>query len=397
MTNLKNKQILLVGTGHMGLNVLTALLKDKNIDPNDITAIIGESAHSDLAAVCDAAEKVCRNSSDKMSLFSRRDVDNVFVQEMAQPDILFLAVKPDKLNKALQLYTPLLKPNTTIISMVAGIEEKKYKLPDINKKNLVRVMPHMPRIICAIHGRNKKAVEVAEEACHNLGEPLILPYEQQMHAATALMSSFPAYLAQFIASFYDENHPEDSERNMKAALNILGNFAAGKTVAASGTSHFAIVERCKHFYNNSLGTAHHYLGKEAGETGLTKTIAATVAELEKGDLSKEFLTDYINKIRSPKGVTNIGLIFLGNPPPDDSRFGDEEQLLAQKAWAKNYSHGKVEALIRHAIIASIHRSESIASYPKDPIAGISTDKVYDVAKTISKEISKEIGRGGHLP
>lgn len=120
------------------------------------------------------------------------------------PATLLLAVKPQLLDKVALPIAPLLRPETLLLSILAGVEVSSLRARLPTPAAVVRVMPNMPvavgKGVMALFGTGLDAA--AQETAAALMAPLglveWLAVEAQFDAVTALSGCGPAFLFRFI-------------------------------------------------------------------------------------------------------------------------------------------------------------------------------------------------------
>ncbi len=120
------------------------------------------------------------------------------------PDLVLLAMKPHQLAEVALGLAPLVDNNTILVSVLAGTELDILRGVFPKVKTVVRLMPNMAVTV----GKSPMLLiaENDDSALHNqmnamfspLGPPEWLENEDQMHIATALSGSGPAFLFRFI-------------------------------------------------------------------------------------------------------------------------------------------------------------------------------------------------------
>ncbi|MCU0856864.1 MAG: pyrroline-5-carboxylate reductase [Pontiellaceae bacterium] len=125
------------------------------------------------------------------------DTDNHVVKNA---EIVILAVKPQVMLEVLQDIAPVLRPETLVISIAAGIPARKIEAVLGEKFRVVRVMPNTPALI----GQGAAAIAAgvnADEADMEVTETIlgcvgvtVRVKERDLDAVTALSGSGPAYV-----------------------------------------------------------------------------------------------------------------------------------------------------------------------------------------------------------
>ncbi len=151
-------------------------------------------------------------SSDSLELVERRaERREALIQELGcrcsdslttlGSDYLLLAVKPQDLGECAKVCAPLLKKDTVVISLLAGVSLNVLQKALNGHALVVRSMPNLPAIIgsgmtafyCAPELPEKRREEV-QKIFDAVGESLELKKEDMLNAATAISGSGPAYL-----------------------------------------------------------------------------------------------------------------------------------------------------------------------------------------------------------
>ena len=115
-------------------------------------------------------------------------------------DIVFLAVKPQEMEKALKEVESHWRKGQLIISIAAGISTQWIQKRISKKLPVVRVMPNTPAqvgqgvsVICGGRFARTGDLTVAQILLSSMGEVLELP-EKSFHGVTAISGSGPAYV-----------------------------------------------------------------------------------------------------------------------------------------------------------------------------------------------------------
>ncbi|WOE76113.1 pyrroline-5-carboxylate reductase [Alterisphingorhabdus coralli] len=121
------------------------------------------------------------------------------------PEWLVLGVKPQKLAEVADWVRPLVRPDTVVMSILAGVTHGSLKARFPEAKAIVRVMPNMAVSIGKSvstgympQGSDADIQAQTTALMEQLGQFYWLDSESDMHAATALAGSGPAFLFRFI-------------------------------------------------------------------------------------------------------------------------------------------------------------------------------------------------------
>lgn len=120
------------------------------------------------------------------------------------PDLVMLAMKPYQLQDVAKDLAPLVAGNTHIVSVLAGTEIDMLRRAFPNSGKIIRLMPNMavtvaksPMILIS-EGDDAGLKQKMNQLFSPLGPPEWLEDEGQMHIATALSGSGPAFVFRFI-------------------------------------------------------------------------------------------------------------------------------------------------------------------------------------------------------
>ena len=180
MTAVWPDNIWVIGCGNMGGSILQAWL-DRGAPPEAVTVI--DPAPSRLPE----------------GLAARTDMP-----DGDSPDLVLLSVKPHMLNDVASELNVRLGPDSTLVSILAGTELAMLHQALPQSGTIVRLMPNMavtvgksPMIM--ISQDDSADLRARMNALFDpLGPPEWLDNEDQMHVATALSGSGPAFLFRFI-------------------------------------------------------------------------------------------------------------------------------------------------------------------------------------------------------
>lgn len=148
-------------------------------------------------------------------------------------EIVVLAVKPQVMTDVLKGIAPVLRKETLIISIAAGITTAKIEAALGGKRRIVRVMPNTPALV----GQGASAIaagENADEADLDVTETIlgcvgltVRVNEKEIDAVTALSGSGPAYVFYLLEGMLAaaEKMGLDKETARKLALKTVEGAA----------------------------------------------------------------------------------------------------------------------------------------------------------------------------
>lgn len=207
-----------VGCGNMGGAILQAWL-DNGLDSAKVTVI---KPHA---------------SALPGGLQSQADYP-----QSASPDLVMLAMKPHQLADVAAHLAPLVGENSHIVSVLAGTEINILRQAFPKAGKIVRLMPNMavtvaksPMIL--IGETDDAGLKDQMKALFSpLGQPEWLENEDQMHIATALSGSGPAFLFRFIDALAVSAAELGMEKAQAARLALAMVDGAATLAAGSDVS-----------------------------------------------------------------------------------------------------------------------------------------------------------------
>ncbi len=159
--------------------------------------------------------------------------------ENETPDLVLLAMKPYQLNEVAGKLAPLVAATTTIVSVLAGTETDILGQAFPEAGIIVRLMPNMAVTV----GKSPMIFLSASDSPQlrdrmgsifgSLGDPEWLENEDQMHLATALSGSGPAFLFRFIDALVAGAQELGMERTQAERLAVAMVDGAATLAAVS--------------------------------------------------------------------------------------------------------------------------------------------------------------------
>ncbi len=175
--------ILMLGAGRMGGAILAGWRKAKAFPPGEIMIVDPQPGEDALAAIKAGA------------------VLNPPESELARAKTVVLCVKPQAWTEAAEQYAKRLAPDAVIVSIAAGVKAEKIAHA-FGGRAVARAMPTTAAAIgqgtASLHADTPEALARAVALFKPLGTVVELSDEGQMHAATAVSGSGPAYLYAFL-------------------------------------------------------------------------------------------------------------------------------------------------------------------------------------------------------
>jgi len=125
--------------------------------------------------------------------------------DFKQLDIIFLAVKPQQMNEAIQVFSKINFSKTLFISIAAGLSFDWFQSKLKKNIKLIRAMPNLPASIgfgvtgyCKTSNVNKIDLHDGEDLLNAFGKAIYLESETLIDVVTAISGSGPAYVFYFV-------------------------------------------------------------------------------------------------------------------------------------------------------------------------------------------------------
>jgi pyrroline-5-carboxylate reductase len=213
----------IIGAGVMGQTLAKGLLASGLIERDQLWA--GEKN----GATCDAARHALHIS-----------VETGFARRVPTADILLLCVKPaDAAAVASELVAAGLKPDTLVISILAGVSTEKLEALLGGANPVVRAMPNTPAIVgqgmTVVCGGKKASghdLARAQQIFEAVGKCLALD-EKHFDAVTAMSGSGPGYLYLIMEALADAGVRVGLPRHV--ALTLVGQTVLGAATMVMST------------------------------------------------------------------------------------------------------------------------------------------------------------------
>jgi len=212
-----------LGAGNMARALVKALLEAQRATPDQILA-------------SDINEERLEAIAERFGIHTT--LDNAQVVRFS--DILFLSVKPQVVDKVLPTIALHLRPETLVVSIVAGVPLRalEARLPQGSK--VIRTMPDTPAMVLAgatalSAGEHVTAEEVriAKDFFKTLGRTVVLD-ETLLDAVTGLSGSGPAYVMLMIEALADGGVKVGLHRETALMLAAQTVFGSAKLLLETG-------------------------------------------------------------------------------------------------------------------------------------------------------------------
>ena len=185
-------KIAVIGAGMMGSAIITGVVKNEVLDPEDIYISDPDT------------EKVKRLQA---LLGTNPAASNAEAVEGA--DVILIAVKPQFLADAMHSVRDIVSDEALVMTIVAGVPVSYY-LHELDVKRVVRIMPNTPAQVgegvCAWFATDGVSIaqkELVQKILASLGVEFEVKRETDLDLVTAVSGSGPAYVYLFIESMVD--------------------------------------------------------------------------------------------------------------------------------------------------------------------------------------------------
>lgn len=257
-----NGRLFLVGAGKMGGAMLQGWL-EQGLSPEQV-------------AIFDPVL-----STDMTRFATEKGIEiNPKMADLAPPQVLLLAVKPQIMDKVLPLYTDLVGPDTLVVSVAAGITIRNFETAFGAHRSIVRCIPNTPaaigRGITALYPN--KAVSDAQKAIAQtllsaIGEVVWVEREADIDAVTGLSGSGPAYVFHMIEALTAAGEQQGLSAEIARQLARATVSGAGELIRQTGEDAATLRKNV----TSPNGTTAAGLDILMNETdGLTRLIKRTV-------------------------------------------------------------------------------------------------------------------------
>ncbi len=211
-----------IGAGTMAEALIKGMLREAIVQPEEI---IASDVIPDRLAYLE----------DKYGIIAGKDNREV----AAAAATVFLAVKPQVMERALLDIAPVITPAKLVVSIAAGITTEYMESYLRKNARVVRLMPNTPclvgeGLIALCPGVNAGETE-AEEVKHLIGcmGKIIWIEEKMMDAVTGLSGSAPAYVFLLIEALADGGVMAGFSREQAVLLTAQSFLGAAKMVLES--------------------------------------------------------------------------------------------------------------------------------------------------------------------
>lgn len=165
------------------------------------------------------------------------------------PAIVMLGMKPQQLDEVAPTLTPVLGPDTILLSILAGVEIDSLRARFPAPRTIVRVMPNTPsRIgkgatILFADGGEAPVCAAVEELMRPLGLVEWIDDESAFDIVTTLTASGPAFVFRFIGALADAAAARGMDPDRARRLAVATVEGAAGLAAAAGEDPKDLADR----------------------------------------------------------------------------------------------------------------------------------------------------------
>lgn len=272
---IKGKKIAFIGAGSMAEAIIRGLIQQEIAEPKELYAMNRSNAEQ-LAALRDRYGIHCTSDSGEKEAYIR------------QADVVVLAMKPKDVRQAFSEFSPYLRAEQLLVSMVAGLSLSTISILVPEGMPVVRTMPNTSSTIglgatglCYTPNLTAEQKETATSLFKAVGEVAVVP-ESMINMVNGLSGSGPAYVYYFmeamIAAGVEGGMDEELARDL-TVQTVLGAAAMVKTTQESpsalrkkvtspnGTTQAAIEEFDRHGFAAAINAGIKRCVERAAEIG----------------------------------------------------------------------------------------------------------------------------------
>jgi pyrroline-5-carboxylate reductase len=262
MKHLENKQIAVIGSGNMAGAMIGALLRKKEINPDQITASDPNLEQRELV---------------KNKYGIQVTEENLLAAKGA--DIVILAVKPQVLPDVFSNLKGKIATNSLVFSIVAGMPISTIQR-GLSHKSVIRSMPNTPAQISAgmtVWTDSDSVTDTQREEARTIleamGKQLYVEKEDALNMATAVSGTGPTYVFLLAEALVDAAvHLGFSRRD--ARLIVLETLKGSVKFAQQSELHLAQLRNMVTSPGGTSAEAIYQLEKGGMRTILSKAVWA---------------------------------------------------------------------------------------------------------------------------
>lgn len=281
---LDNSKIAIIGFGVMGKAIVSSLISKGKVDPQNLIVVeptperLEElSAEFGISGHVDSAEVV------------------------KDADIVILSIKPQGLNQAANSIKGNLKPDTLVISIMAGVSLSTL-IDKLGIQQVVRAMPNTPAQVgmgitvwVTTSQVNEARKKIASEIFQTLGEEVFVDDEGYLDMATALSGTGPAYVFLFMEAMIEAGVHMGFPRRIAEKL-VVQTLRGSTEFYRQNHEHPARLRNDVTSPGGTTAEALYYLEKAGFRTAISRAVwAAYERSIELGKGKAKKVVEDINK------------------------------------------------------------------------------------------------------
>ena len=227
---MENTQIAILGTGSMGKAILSGLLAAGTSAAN-IRVTTKSQSSAEAITANHGVQATALESDSAANSSSAKDAD-----------LVILAVKPNMILDTLKEVASVLKPNSLVLSVAAGITTAAMEEALSGNQAVVRAMPNTPLVVgLGVTGISKgsnvtaEQLDIAVKLFSSVGKVLVVD-ESKIDALSTISGSGPAYVFYFAEKLIVAAKSlgfSDSEASMMVKETFLGSATLLATSSSS--------------------------------------------------------------------------------------------------------------------------------------------------------------------
>jgi pyrroline-5-carboxylate reductase len=282
---LENLNIAVIGYGVMGKAIVFSLVNKGKIATNNIQV---------------STPNLDQLITLKTDLNIEGSTDNSEVVKNA--DVVILAVKPQRLDQVAKSIKKLIRPDTLLISIIAGVSLAAL-IEKLDVTHIIRAMPNTASQVgmgitvwVKTPMVNEEQKNIASEIIHTFGEEVFVEDESYLDMATALSGTGPAYVFLFMESMIDAGVHMGFPRRIAEKL-VVQTIRGSTEFYVQNHEHPARLRNDVTSPGGTSAEALYYLEKAGFRTAISRAIWAAYErsiELGKGQ-NKLIIEDKIFK------------------------------------------------------------------------------------------------------
>ena len=274
----KHQKISIIGPGVMGEAIVSRLLSNQLIEPENIIAAGPRQ---------DRLDELVDRYQIKTTLNNTEAVQ--------QADVVILSIKPQKLSQVFEDLQNQLPQNALVLSILAGTPINVL-IAGLKHSSVVRAMPNTPAQVgegMTVWMQSQQTSEaqhaLADKILSALGKAIFVEEETYIDMATAVSGTGPAYVFLFLESMIDAGVHLGLPRRIAEEM-VVQTIKGSIDYYAQSSSHPARLRNQVTSPGGTSATALYYLEKMGVRTAISRAIWAAFTrsqELGKGQMHQD--------------------------------------------------------------------------------------------------------------